>query len=161
MQAALDVSVLLSTLFTGVVAGLFFAYSCSVMPALRRTRDEILVEVMQRINVAILNVWFFLFFMGALLATASSVALHTVLGGGEAYPQVIAGFVLYLAVVVVTRVFNIRLNDELARVGDPGEGVDFHRVRDRFEAPWVRWNNVRTVLSMAAFLSMIWAVWIM
>lgn len=161
MQAALDVSVLLATLFTGVVAGLFFAFSCSVMPALGRTRDEVLVEVMQRINVAILNFWFFLFFVGALLATASSVVLHTVLGGGEAYPQVIVGFVLYLAVVVVTRVFNIRLNDELARAEDLTDTHDVGGVRLRFEAPWARWNNVRTILSLAAFLSMIWAVWLM
>lgn len=161
MQAALDISVLLSTLFTGVVAGLFFAFSFSVMPALSGTRDEILVEVMQRINVAILNVWFLLCFLGALLTTAVSVVLYTVLGGGEAYPQVVAGFVLYLAVVVVTRVFNIRLNDELARVDDLTEANIVHRARLSFEAPWVRWNNVRTVLSVASFVSMIWAVWLM
>lgn len=161
MQVALDISVLLSTAFTGVIAGLFFAFSFSVMPALRRTRDEILVEVMQRINVAILNAWFLLFFVGALLATASSAALATLLGGGEAGPQIIAGFVLYLAVVVVTRVFNIRLNDELARVKNLAEEERVHRARSSFETPWVRWNNVRTALSLAAFLSMIWAVWLM
>lgn len=161
MQSALEVSVPLATVFTGVIAGLFFAFSFSVMPALRKTRDETLVEVMQRINVAILNGWFALCFVGSLLASGSAFVLYTMLGGGEAYAQVMAGFVLYVAVIVVTRAFNIRLNNELARAGSPGAMVNAHGARKGFEAPWIRWNNVRMILSVASFANLVWATSIM
>lgn len=161
MQSVLEVMILLATLFTGMMAGLFFAYSCSVMPALRKTQDEIFVEVMQRVNVAILNSWFALCFVGALLTAGTAFVLYTIAGGGGSYPQVLAGFVLYIAVIVVTRVFNISLNNELAGVGRPGKMSNAHRARKNFEAPWVRWNNVRMILSVASFVSMIWAMWVM
>lgn len=32
---------------------------------------------------------------------------------------------------------------------------DLAAVRERFEAPWVRWNLVRTVASVAAFAALI------
>ena len=47
-----------ATLVTGLVAGLSFAYSCSVMPGLAATDDRTFVGTMQSINRRILNGWF-------------------------------------------------------------------------------------------------------
>jgi len=69
MDALRTGALLAATLTTAVMAGLFYAYSCSVLPALRGADAAVLVEVMQRINRAILNGWFVLCFVGAAMGT--------------------------------------------------------------------------------------------
>ena len=44
-----------ATITTGLMAGLYYAYACSVMPGLSRTDDRTFVSAMQQINVAIIN----------------------------------------------------------------------------------------------------------
>ncbi|MFH9352398.1 hypothetical protein [Kitasatospora sp. NPDC017646] len=50
---------------------------------------------MRRINVAILNGWFVLGFVGALLTTAAAVAVHLPPEGHLAMPATVAAVVLY------------------------------------------------------------------
>ncbi|MEU7638938.1 MULTISPECIES: anthrone oxygenase family protein [unclassified Streptomyces] len=147
-----------ATITMGLVAGLLYGYACSVMPALRRTDDRTFVEVMQRINVAILNGWFFLGFVGTLLLTGLALALHLVGTRRPALYPVVAAFVLYLSVLGVTRRFNLRLNAELAAAGPPGQLADPAPVRQRFEAAWVRWHTVRTVSATVALGCLCWAL---
>ncbi|MEW1657606.1 anthrone oxygenase family protein [Streptomyces sp. NPDC093707] len=151
-------SLVAATLTTGLMAGLLYGYACSVMPALRRVDDRTFIEVMQRINVAILNGWFFLGFLGTLLLTGLTLVLHLVGGPRPGTYPVAAAFVLYLAVLGVTRGFNIRLNAELAAAGPPAQLDDPAPVRHRFEDPWVRWHLVRTVLATLALACLCWAL---
>ena len=65
---------------------------------------------------------------------------------------------LYLAVVVVTMVVNVPLNNRLAAAGDADRIPDIAAVRSAFEGAWVRWNVVRAVLSTAAFGCLAWAL---
>ncbi|MFD0773522.1 DUF1772 domain-containing protein [Streptomonospora algeriensis] len=157
MELAVLLSLSAATIATGIVAGLFFAFSCSVMPALRHTADPVFIEVMQRINVAILNGWFLLVFLGAPVATALTAALILARGEGATLLPVTAALVLYLAMIAVTRVFNIRMNNELAGSGPEG-GTDPAAVRRRFEGPWTGWNMVRTLLSTASAACLVWAL---
>ena len=60
-------SLLAATVTTGLMAGLFAAFSYAVMPGLGRAGDAAFVEGMQKINVAILNGWFGICFGGAVL----------------------------------------------------------------------------------------------
>ncbi|MFH8368049.1 DUF1772 domain-containing protein [Streptomyces sp. NPDC018031] len=148
-----------ATVTTGLSAGLFYAFACAVMPGLRKVGDRAFVETMQRINVAIVNGWFMISFMGALLLTGLALALHVPGGEGRrVLPWVIAALVLYLAMFVITVAVNIPLNNELDAAGDPARIADPAAVRERFEAVWVRWNIVRAVLSSAAFACLTWAL---
>ncbi|QBI54917.1 anthrone oxygenase family protein [Streptomonospora litoralis] len=151
-----QLSLAAATVATGMVAGLFFVFSCAVMPALRRTSDQVFVEVMQRINAAILNGWFLLVFLGAPLATALTAVLALSGRNERLLSPVTAALALYLAMIVVTRAFNIRMNNELARAGDSGRGAA--AARRRFEGPWNRWNHVRTLLSTASACCLVWAL---
>jgi hypothetical protein len=45
----------LATLTTGLMAGVYYAYACSVMLGLARTSDRTFIDVMRQINVAIQN----------------------------------------------------------------------------------------------------------
>ena len=82
--------------------------------------------------------------------TALAVLLHR---GRPGFGWIVAGLVLYAAVLAVTFAVNVPLNNRLdAATGDPAAA------RAAFEAAWVRWNLVRTVLSTAAFGCLCWAL---
>ena len=154
MDALRMAALLAATLTTAMMAGFFHAYSFSVLPALRGADAAVLVEVMQRINRAILNGWFFLLFVGAGLSGAVAVALVAV--GGEAGVLVPAaiGLVLYLAQLVVTARINLPLNNGLDAAGE----TDPVAARETFENPWTRWNHVRTVCCASAAAAWCWAL---
>ena len=139
-----------ATLFVGLSAGVFFAYSTSVMLALRKVDDRTFVDVMQKINTVILNGWFLTAYVGALLAALAAVLLH--LGGAHraALPWLVAAALLYAVVFVVTAAVNVPLNNQLDAAGltDPAAA------RAAFEASWNRWNTVRTVSSAGALLTL-------
>jgi uncharacterized membrane protein len=142
----------------GLAAGLFYTFACAVMPGLRGTDPRTFVEAMQRINVAILNGWFALSFVGALVLTALAAALHLPANGRAVLPWILAALVLYALVLVITMAVNVPLNDALVAAGDPDRIADLAEVRRRFEVPWVRWNLVRAVTSTAAFGCLAWAL---
>ncbi|OKI73938.1 anthrone oxygenase family protein [Micromonospora sp. CB01531] len=142
-----------ATLLTGLMAGLFFAYSCSVMPGLAATDDRSFVQTMRWINRRILNGWFLTAFLGSMVLLVAAVALH--FRNGPVLAWTGAALVLYGATLVITMRWNVPLNDQLDRAGpadDPAE------VRGRFEAPWVRWNLARTITSVVAFGCLIGAL---
>lgn len=130
----------------GLIAGLFYAYACSVMPGLARGDDKTFVEAMRGINVAIINPVFMLTFLGA--PVLAGVAIFF-----DPRPWVIAGFVFLLAMIVITGAVNIPLNNALDSVGD-----DYAAVRAAFETVWVRWNVLRAVVSTAGFGCLVAAV---
>ncbi|MEX5632489.1 DUF1772 domain-containing protein [Parafrankia sp. FMc2] len=151
-------SLIAATVTAGLMAGLYYAYACSVMPGLRAADDRTFVASMQSINRAILNGWFFLIFIGTLLLTGLALAAQFGAGARPALPWIIAAFLLYGLTIVVTGAVNVPLNDELVAAGDPDRTVDLAAARARFEATWVRWNLVRTAASLAAFGCLTWAL---
>ena len=105
-----------ATITNGLMAGLFAAYSYAVMPGLGRTGDTTFVEAMQQTNAAILNGWFGVCFGGSAVFAAAAVLLHL---GRPGLPWIVAGLVLYVAVLVITFRINVPLNDRLAAAGTP------------------------------------------
>src|SRR4051794_7641530 len=114
----LQTGVLLTALVTaGLMAGLFAAFSYSVMPGLGRSSDHTFVEAMRGINKAILNPVFMLPFMGTipLLGLAAVQAWRD--QGRPVLPWVLAALALYLVAFVVTAGVNVPLNNRLADAG--------------------------------------------
>lgn len=149
---------LVAAIATGLVAGLFYAFACSVMLALRGADDRTFVDVMQRINVAIRNGWFALAFVGALLSTVVAVVVHARQGRTAVLIPVVAALAFYLLTLGVTFAANIPLNNRLEAAGPPDALADARAVRTSFERPWVRWNVVRAVSATAAFGCLCWAL---
>jgi uncharacterized membrane protein len=147
-----------ATLSTGLIAGLLYSYACSVMPGLSRADNRTFVDVMQRVNAAILNGWFLISFLGALVFTAVAAVLHFGTGGRSLLPWIVAALVLYGAAFLVTIGINVPLNNELAAAGAPDRIADLAALRERFEATWVRWNVVRAVAATAALGCLAWAL---
>jgi uncharacterized membrane protein len=147
-----------ATLTAGLMAGLFAAFSYAVMPGLGKAGDLAFVAGMQRINVAILNGWFGLCFGGALVFSVLAAVLHAGAGRRSVLPWIVTGAALYLVVLVITVAANVPLNDRLNAAGDPARIPDLHVVREQFEAAWVRWNVVRTLVCVLAFGCLSWAL---
>ncbi|NHN31467.1 anthrone oxygenase family protein [Paenibacillus agricola] len=143
-----------SAIGSGVVAGLFFAFSVFVMTALARLPSAQGIAAMQSINVAILNPLFGLVFAGTALACVI-LSITSFFRWGEAGAiYLLAGSLIYIVgSILVTLVFNVPLNDMLAAV-DPNsaEGADLWR---RYITSWTAWNHVRTVATLAALTSFI------
>lgn len=147
-----------ATVAMGLISGLFYAFACAVMLGLARTDDRTLVDVAQKINVAILNPVFGMSFFGALGLTATAAVLSHRLGPGKAFRWVVTALGLYVCALAITIGASVPLNDALARAGDPARIANLAAVRHRFEGPWVAWNITRTVLSTMAFACLVRAL---
>lgn len=157
MKLLQSISLVTATVTTGLMAGLFAAFARAIMPALNRAGDRTFVETMQRINVAIINGWFMLCFLGAVLATAVAAAAH-IRSDRDILPWILAALVLYIVVLAVTGGANVPLNNQLDDAGNPDHIQNLAAVRENFESKWVAWNLVRTIANVAAFALLTWAL---
>jgi len=141
-----------AALGSGLVAGIFFAFSNFVMKALARVTPAQGIAAMQSINVVVLNRWFFAVFFGTAacclaLAIASFVRWQR---PGAGY--LLAGSLLYLiGTILVTITCNVPLNDALAAV-DPSN-ADAGPVWTNYLKNWTAWNHVRTIAGLTAAAS--------
>jgi uncharacterized membrane protein len=146
METVRHLALVATTVTTGLMAGVYLAFSIAVMPGLARNSDRTYVEAMRGMNAAILNGWFAVVFGGPLLLGIVTVAT----GLDEDYfGWVLVALVLYVATLAVTGVVNVPLNNRLDTT-EPVEGA-----RALFETRWVRWNVVRTVLCIASFIALL------
>src|SRR5690242_5628208 len=90
---------LLSTITAGIMAGVFFTYTNSVLPGLHRSEDRSFVDAMQRMNVAIQNGWFLLCFMGTLVLAVAALLLHL---GRAPLLWIATGAGLYAVTLLIT-----------------------------------------------------------
>ncbi|GFE24809.1 DUF1772 domain-containing protein [Streptomyces libani] len=159
MRVLQTVTLLVATLGTGLMAGLFAAFAYAVMPGLARSADRTFVQAMQNINRAIINGWFLLPFLLPipllLLATVLAWNGH----GRVALPWILAALVLYLAGFFVTSGVNVPLNNALDKA-DTGDDDRTEAARAAFEVRWVTWNRVRAFLHTAAFGVLAWALFL-
>jgi uncharacterized membrane protein len=146
MGGVTEVVLLLATVSTGLVAGLFAAFAYAVSPGLRRVDDETFVGSVRAVNAAILNPVFGLLFGGSLVVAllAAVLAWDT-----DARGWVVAGAVLQVVTVGVTMLANVPRNEELAAGDGPAD-----RLRADYESRWNAWNVVRTATGVAATTSL-------
>jgi len=136
---------------TGLSAGLFYAWSVSVIPGTRKVPDFTYLETMQSINRAILNPAFFLIFFGSPLALGISTFQQV--GSGWAFGLLLSATLTYLAGTFgVTALGNVPLNDaldilDLAELSQQ-EAADF---RQHYEQKWNRLHQLRMACSVLAF----------
>jgi uncharacterized membrane protein len=150
---------IVATMATGLMAGVFGLYAHTVMPGLGRTDDRTFVDAFQSIDRAIINPLFMATFLGALVFTGIAAGLHLRGDGRSVLPWIVTALVLYLGTFVITIVVNVPLNDGIKAAGNPDRITDLAAVRQRFnEARWVRWNVVRAVTSTVAFGCLAWAL---
>ena len=143
---------------SGLVAGIFFAFSTFVMAALGRIPPEEGIAAMQSINITVLNPAFFIAFLGT-GAVCLALAAGSYVWWGEASGKlVLAASLIYLVGCIgVTMVCNVPLNNALA-AAQPNT-PEATTLWSRYLSTWTAWNHLRTVapllsaiLFMAALL---------
>lgn len=144
-----------AALGSGIVAGVFFAFSTFVMNGLARLAPAEGIRAMNAINVTAVTPMF----MTALLGTAAiciALAVWAILAWdrpGAAW-LLSASAVYVVSTIIVTIAFNVPRNNALAAV-DPttAEGAAYWQ---NYLAMWTAWNHVRTLgalLALAGFIA--------
>jgi uncharacterized membrane protein len=148
---------LLTALGSGLMAGIFFIFSNTVMDALARLQPPEGIAAMQSINSTILNPLFFAAFLGT--AVISSLLAVSLFWRWEQPGAVylLCGSLLYLVgAILVTIMFNVPMNKALDAV-EP-ESVEAANLWTKYLTDWTAWNHVRTVACLLAVISLILAL---
>ncbi|MFC9112554.1 MULTISPECIES: DUF1772 domain-containing protein [Streptomyces] len=148
---------MLGVLGTGVVAGVFCAFSTFVMRGLAAVPPARGVAAMQAINVAAVRAPFMLVFLGSTVLCAVLTAVTCVVWPDEGAVASLVGGALYLCGSFgLTVVAHIPRNDRLARLeADSAEAAAYWPVYVR---GWTRWNHVRALASAGAALAYLLAL---
>ena len=135
--------VLVAAIGSGLVAGVFFAFSSFVMKALAR------VTPMQAINVTVINPCFLGLFLGTGVLSLFLAIRALFLLEHEAARYVLSGSLVYLiGSIVVTIVCNIPRNERLASL--PAASPGSVKAWMDYVSSWTLCNHVRTTASFAA-----------
>ncbi len=139
-----------------LMAGVYFAFSISVMKALAQRPEREGIAAMQAINSVILNAVFLSLFLGAALCSLAATVLASVhwewprsglaLGGGIAY---------ILGSFVVTIACNVPMNDRLAAL-NPEDSLAAE-YWGRYIRRWTAWNHLRCITSALGGVLMLFA----
>lgn len=147
-----NVLLVIAATSTALMAGLFFAWSCSVTIGIARLPDNGYIAAMQSMNRAIQNLVFLTCFMGTLLLLPVVTYMHYTPNPSGRFWFLLAASVLYgIGVFGVTMVFNVPMNETLDKF--PLQTASLQEtaaLRTWFEG---RWNNLNMVRTVAGTLS--------
>ena len=148
-QYILTILLWFSAIGSGLIAGLFFAFSTFIMTAFARIPLGHGISAMQSINLTILRSLFMPLFFGTALVSLL-LAGSALFRWGEpgAMAMLAAGSIYFVGMFLCTILFNVPLNNFLAAV-DPAS-AEAAPSWSRYLKVWTAWNHVRTVASTAA-----------
>jgi uncharacterized membrane protein len=133
----------------GLIAGVFFAFSTFVMPALSRLPAAQGVAAMQSINVTVITRSFLGVFVGTAIGCAACAVLSFARWNEPGSHWLIAGAALYLVGTFgVTFAFNIPRNDALASLA--AESSEAAAAWPTYLSGWTAWNHVRCIAALLA-----------
>jgi len=147
MTGLLFALTLAAALGSGLIGGVFFAFSTFVMRGLGRLPAAQGAAAMQSINVTAISFAFMLALFGTAVA-GLGLGVWALTALDEPYaPWLLAGAGIYLVgAIVVTIAYNVPRNEALAAL-EPAAAEDEWR---RYLSEWTAGNHVRTVAGIAA-----------
>ncbi|MBC8105369.1 MAG: DUF1772 domain-containing protein [Anaerolineae bacterium] len=149
--------ILTSALGSGLLAGVFYAFSTFVMRALARLPAREGIAAMQSINIAVINPAFLGVFLGTALICAATMVLAIVQWESPRSIYLIVGALLYIVGTFgVTMFGNVPLNNVLAKLR--GDDPNASTVWTDYVRRWTIWNHVRTVAAVVAMILFIIAI---
>lgn len=148
-----------SLILTGLSAGLFFAWSVSVIPGTQKVDAPTYLSTMQHINRAILNPAFLLVFFGSLLAIVAATVLSWDFSDKVFWFLMVALLCYGLGTIGITGLGNVPLNNEL-------DALQLERLSDEklnafrryYESRWNRFHALRMGFAAFSFLMLLLAL---
>ena len=135
---------------SGLIAGVFFAFSTFVMRALARVPAAEGIRVMQAINKTVITPLFLLVFIGTALVALTEGIRACIQFDHQSILSLIAVLCYVLGTFAVTIICNVPMNDRLAKLNaeDPASAVYWLT----YLQIWTRWNHIRTISPVVALV---------
>ena len=144
-----------AALSSGLIAGVYFAFSGFIMKAFDKIETAQSVAAMNSINEVILRSLFMpVFFGSSIISFLLVVVAFVYWGEAGAGPALIAGMIYFAGMFVCTVVFNVPLNNALAKLGPDSNNTQ--QMWSRYLRTWTNWNHLRTVSSLITCALCIW-----
>jgi uncharacterized membrane protein len=149
IQELFEISLVVATLATGLVAGVFLTFSDFVMRALGRAEPAAGIEAMQMINREVYRSLFATLLLGLALVSILLAVVGIYLAGPDValWLAAAAGFYIF-GVVAVTARKNVPMNQRLDRMEHRSSGARAYWAT--YTRDWTRWNHLRWVAALAA-----------
>jgi uncharacterized membrane protein len=144
MDGWLQALTIVGALTTGLMAGLYFAFSVAVMPALARLDGGRGTEAMQSVNRAILNPLFLAVFLTCGLS-GGALAVSSAWTWDQPGPglRLAGGVLAFGGSLVLTTLYHVPRNNALDEVG--AESPEGAAQWTRYLREWVPANHVRAL----------------
>lgn len=149
METVLMIATLAAALGSGLITGVFLAFSSFVMAGLRDIPAAQGIAAMQSINITVIRSLFMPVFLGTALLSAILAVVAVFQWGQAASVYLLTGGLAYvIGTFLVTGTLNVPLNNRLAVV-DP-ETEEAGAVWHSYLRDWLWWNHLRTVFALLA-----------
>ena len=149
MSGVLYAATLATALGCGLVAGVFFAFSSFVIPALKRLEPAQGIAAMQSINKLAVAPAFMATLFGTAVACLGLAVWAAISWGERPVALVLAGGALYIVGTIgVTIARNVPLNERLAKLHS--QDADATVRWGEYVTEWTAWNHARAAAALAA-----------
>ncbi|MCR9136391.1 MAG: DUF1772 domain-containing protein [Alphaproteobacteria bacterium] len=139
---------LLTLVLFGLMAGLFYAFSVTVMGGLNRIQAETAIDAMNGINEAVRNPVFFATFFGTPLVALLAALLSARHRNRRAGWLIGAAAVAYLiGVIAPTAAVNVPMNEALALIVSAEPAGQAELIWSDYSSRWTRWNTMRALVA--------------
>jgi len=144
-----------AALSSGVMAGVYLAFSGFIMRALNQLGALQAVASMNAINVAIVRSVFILVFFGSTIISICLIFISIFYWHEtESGLMLIAGIVYFIGMFVCTLLFNVPLNNFLATLTDDTDNL--HQAWTQYYKVWTSWNHIRVISSLVTCITCTW-----
>ena len=153
-QGIFQITLILATFLSSLVAGLLFVFALVVMPGIRNLNDREFIRAFQVMDRVIQNNQpiFMLVWVGSVVALVTSAVLAIwQLEGAEGLLMIFAALAYLLGVQLPTVTINIPLNNKLQTLDvDSMNETTQKTARKDFEPRWNLWNSIRAAFASLA-----------
>ena len=156
---ALRISALLSILFTGLIAGFFYAWVCSTMWGLDTLPPDAAIQAMNAMNISVRNAVFFpTFFLTPIILFASGLVALFLKVRGAGFAFIMASAIYFLGAFAPTAIVNVPMNTALEAINVPANIETAHEIWTDYSGRWQFWNQFRAVVSGIALVVAGWGL---
>ncbi len=138
----------LTAISFGLMAGIYFIFSNTIMKSLAIMPFEQATVTMIQINKEILNPLFFILFWGSSIGSFFIVIRY--FNEESSFSELLGSAIFLLGSSIITLLKNVPLNKNLARVAT--NQIVLEKTWTNYLKYWCRWNQVRTISATMGFV---------